>query len=406
MTFADRNRLGYCLIASSCLLLLLSFGYRSGFGLFVKPISDANDWGREVISTALAIQNLLWGVVSVFAGALADRFGNVKVVVAGAILYASGMALMAGVDSPWLLHTSAGILVGSGIAGTAFGIVLPAMARAVSEERRQWALGVGTAAGSLGQFAMVPLIQQLMDVYGWTNALYMLAGSALLMAILAMPLAPYSGVAQRDAKMPDQSMNEALKEALRHRSFILLTIGFFVCGFHVSFIGAHLPAFLTDAGFEGKVGSWSISIIGLCNVFGAYYGGVISSKWSRRDVLVWVYLGRAVVICMFLLTPLSLISVLIFSAAMGFLWLATVPPTSGLVAVMFGTRYMALLYGIVFLSHQLGSFIGVWLGGWLYDRHGNYDIIWWMGVALAIVAAVLHWPIRERPVERLAIQAG
>ena len=404
MTRSDRNTVGTYLIASSCLLLLLSFGYRSGFGLFVKPVSEANGWGREVISMALAIQNLFWGVVSVFAGGLADRFGNVKVVIGGTLLYAGGMALMAGVDSPWLLHTSAGVLVGSGIAGTAFGIVLPAMARAVGEERRQWALGVGTAAGSLGQFAMVPIIQQLMDSFGWTIALYLLAGSALFMALLAMPLAPYSGAHEGAAKLTDQSMRDALSEAFGHRSFRLLTFGFFVCGFHVAFIGAHLPAFLSDAGFEPRVGAWSISIIGLCNVFGAYYAGVISSKWSRRNVLVWIYLGRSVVITVFLLAPLTLTSVFIFSATMGFLWLATVPPTSGLVAVMFGTRYMALLFGVVFFSHQVGSFLGVWLGGWLYDRRGNYDLVWWTGVVLGLVAACLHWPISERPVARLASQ--
>ena len=402
MTGSDRKAIGTYLIASSCLLLLLSFGYRSGFGLFVKPISEANSWGREVISMALAIQNLFWGIVSVFAGGLADRFGNVKVVVGGTILYAAGMALMAGVDSPWLLHTSAGVLVGSGIAGTAFGIVLPAMARAVGEERRQWALGVGTAAGSLGQFALVPVAQQLMDSYGWINALYILAASALFMAVLAMPLAPYSGASEALGLKRDQTIREALTEAFGHRSYMLLTFGFFVCGFHVAFIGAHLPAFLSDAGFEPKVGAWSISIIGLCNVFGAYYAGVLSSKWSRRNVLVWIYLGRAVVITVFLLTPLTLTTVFVFSATMGFLWLATVPPTSGLVAVMFGTRYMALLYGFVFLSHQMGSFLGVWLGGWLYDRHGTYDAVWWTGVVLGLVAAVLHWPISERPVERLA----
>ena len=402
MTGSDRKAIGTYLIASSCLLLLLSFGYRSGFGLFVKPISEANSWGREVISMALAIQNLFWGIVSVFAGGLADRFGNVKVVVGGTILYAAGMALMAGVDNPWLLHTSAGVLVGSGIAGTAFGIVLPAMARAVGEERRQWALGVGTAAGSLGQFALVPVAQQLMDSYGWINALYILAASALFMAVLAMPLAPYSGASEALGLKRDQTIREALTEAFGHRSYMLLTFGFFVCGFHVAFIGAHLPAFLSDAGFEPKVGAWSISIIGLCNVFGAYYAGVLSSKWSRRNVLVWIYLGRAVVITVFLLTPLTLTTVFVFSATMGFLWLATVPPTSGLVAVMFGTRYMALLYGFVFLSHQMGSFLGVWLGGWLYDRHGTYDAVWWTGVVLGLVAAVLHWPISERPVERLA----
>jgi MFS family permease len=359
------------LITTACLLLLLSFGYRSGFGLFVKPISEANGWGREVISIALAIQNLFWGIFAVFAGGLADRFGNVKVVVAGTAVYALGMALMSNVDSPWLLHTSAGILVGAGIGGTSFGIVLSAMARAVGEDRQQWALGMGTAAGSLGQFAVVPIAQLLIEAYGWVTAINILAVSALAMAL-------------------------ALKEAIGHSSFLLLVTGFFVCGFHVAFITAHMPAFLTDKGFDPKVGAWSIATIGLCNVFGAYLSGILSGRFPKRYMLVFIYLGRAAAITLFLLLPFSLITVLVFSAVMGFLWLATIPPTSGLVAVMFGTRYMAMLYGIVFLGHQVGSFIGVWLGGWLYDQRGSYDMVWWLGVAFGIMAAIVHWPIRER----------
>jgi len=391
---------GAFLITTACLLLLLSFGYRSGFGLFVKPITEANGWGREVISIALAVQNLFWGIIAFFAGGLADRFGNVKVVIAGTLIYALGMVLTAGVDSPWMLNTSTGILVGAGIAGTSFGIVLPAMARAVGENRRQWALGLGTAAGSLGQFAIVPVAQFLIETYNWVAALHILAGSALAMVLLAMPLAPYSGNQQSDPMIKGQTVPEALQEALRYKSFVLLVMGFFVCGFHVAFITAHMPAFLTDAGFDAKVGAWSISIIGLCNVAGAYLSGILSGKLPMRFVLVFIYFSRAVVITLFMLIPFSLISVLMFSALMGFLWLATVPPTSGLVAVMFGTRYMAMLYGIVFLGHQLGSFSGVWLGGWLYDRGGSYDFVWWLGAAFGVMAAVVHWFIQERPVER------
>jgi predicted MFS family arabinose efflux permease len=396
------NSTSVFLIGSACLLLLLSFGYRSGFGLFVKPISDANGWGREVISLALAVQNLFWGIVAVFAGGLADRFGNVKVIVVSTGLYALGMFLMAGVDSPWMLNASAGVLVGAGVAGTSFGIVLPVMARAVGEDRRQWALGLGTAAGSMGQFAVVPIAQGLITGYGWVNALHILSVAALFMAVLAIPLAPYSG--KSEAKQPglDQSVSEALREAVRHRSYVLLVLGFFVCGFHVAFITAHMPAFLSDAGFEPWVGAMSISIIGLCNVVGAYMAGIWSGTYPKRHVLVIIYLGRAVAITLFMLIPFSLVSVLMFSAVMGFLWLATVPPTSGLVAVMFGTRYMALLCGVVFFSHQMGSFSGVWLGGWLYDNTGSYDAIWWIGIVLGIVAAILHWPIQEQPVQRLA----
>ena len=392
------------LIFSACLLLLLSFGYRSGFGLFVKPISEANGWGREVISVALAVQNLVWGIVAVFAGGLADRFGNVKVIVAGTIIYALGMLLMSGVDNPWMLNASTGLLVGAGVAGTSFGIVLPAMARAVGEDRRQWALGLGTAAGSIGQFVMVPVAQVLIDALGWTTALNVLAGTSLTMALLAMPLAPYSGKQEALQKIAGQTVPEALQEALGYKSFLLLVTGFFVCGFHVAFITAHMPAFLTDIGFDSRVGAWSISIIGLCNFFGAYLSGIISGRILKRHVLVFIYLSRAATITLFLLIPFSLLSVVVFSAVLGFLWLATVPATSGLVAVMFGTRYMALLYGIVFLGHQIGSFIGVWLGGWLYDTSGSYNMVWWLSVALGLMAAIVHWPIKEQPVGRIAPQ--
>jgi len=392
------------LILSACLLLLLSFGYRSSFGLFVKPITAANGWGREVISVALALQNLFWGIVAVFAGGMADRFGNVKVIVAGTILYALGIMLMSGVDNPWMLNVSTGLLVGAGVAGTSFGIVLPAMARAVGEKRRQWALGLGTAAGSIGQFVMVPVAQVLIEALGWITALNVLAGTSLTMALLAMPLAPYSGKQEAVQKIEGQTVPEALQEALGYRSFLLLVTGFFVCGFHVAFITAHMPAFLTDIGFDSRVGAWSISIIGLCNFFGSYLSGIVSGRILKRHVLVFIYLSRAVTITLFMLIPFSLLSVYVFSAVMGFLWLATVPATSGLVAVMFGTRYMALLYGIVFLGHQIGSFIGVWLGGWLYDTSGSYTAVWWLSVGLGIMAAIVHWPIQERPVGRLAAQ--
>ena len=390
------------LMLSACLLLLLSFGFRSRFGLFVKPVTEVNGWGREVISFALAIQNLSWGVFAAVSGGLADRFGNVKVVIGGTIFYAAGIWLMAGVDSVWLLNTSVGLFVGAGVAGTSFGIILPAMVRAVPDNQRQWALGVGTAAGSMGQFAVVPIVQQLMDTYGWISALNILAFSALGMAFLAIPLARYSGKAANEEDLFEQNMLAALKEALKHRSYLLLVSGFFVCGFHVAFITAHMPAFLSDVGFDPQVGAWSVSIIGLCNIFGAYISGSISNRLSKRYLLCFIYLGRSVAISLFLLIPFSLTTVVIFSGVMGFLWLATIPPTSGLVAIMFGTRYMALLYGIVFLGHQLGSFSGVWLGGWLYDHRGNYDMVWWLGVALGIFAALVHWPIKERPVARLA----
>lgn len=394
----------YFLIGSACLLVLLSFGYRAGFGLYVKPLSEANGWGRDVIGFSLAIQNLAWGVVAVFAGALADRFGNIKIIVAGTLFYALGMGLMPHVTEPWMLNGTAGMLVGAGVAGTSFGIILPALARAVSEDRRQWVLGVGTAAGSMGQFLVVPIAQGLIDSVGWVNTLHILAASTFVMILLAMPLAPYAGQPVANKKIPEQNMSEALKEAFAHRSYVLLVIGFFVCGFHVAFITAHLPAYLSDLGFDAKIGAWSVATIGLFNVFGAYLSGILSGKYERRWVLLWIYLLRGFAIAIFVLTPVSLVSIFIFCGVMGFLWLATVPPTSGLVALMFGTRYMSLLYGVVFLGHQLGSFSGVWLGGWTYEQTGNYDLVWWMGVGLSLLAAVLHWPIEEKPVHRLAVQ--
>lgn len=398
------NRSSIFLIISACLLLLLSFGFRSSFGLFVTPISEYNSWGREVISMALAIQNLSWGIIAVFAGGLADRFGNTRVVIGGTFLFALGMLMMAGVDSKWVLHGSAGLLVGAGIAGTSFGIVLPAMARAVDESKRQMVLGIGTAAGSLGQFIVVPVTQQLINGYGWITTLNILAASALTMVLLAIPLAPYSGKNDTNILLEEQTIPDALEEALKHRSYILLVSGFFVCGFHVAFITAHMPAFLSDQGFSSQLGAWSLSIIGFCNIGGAFLSGLFSGRIPKRSILVGIYTGRAIAIALFMLLPLSVTSVIIFSAVMGFLWLATVPPTSGLVAVMFGTRYMALLYGIVFLGHQLGSFCGVWLGGWLYDMVGSYDMVWWMGVLLSVMAAIIHYPIEESSVPRLARQ--
>jgi predicted MFS family arabinose efflux permease len=389
-------------IASACGLLMLSFGFRSSFGLFVGDIDALNGWGREVISLSLAVQNLTWGVVAVFAGGIADRFGSAKVIAVAAALYGLGLWFTAGVDSVWLLQGATGVLVGAGIAGTAFGIVLPAMARAVGPERRQWALGLGTAAGSFGQFLIVPLVQTLIDVSNWQMALHIMAVSTLAMALLAMPLAPYSGASQAtQAHLAEQTMPQALREALSHGSYWWLLAGFFVCGFNLAFITVHLPSFLKDLGFSAQVGAWSLAIIGLFNVLGSYSSGLLSSRFPMRTLLAWIYFGRALLVTVFMLVPPTLITVIIFSAIMGLLWLATVPPTSGLVAIMFGTRYMSLLYGIVFLSHQLGSFSGVWLGGWLYDHYGSYDVVWWLSVGLAIFAGLAHLPIREQPVARL-----
>lgn len=383
------------LIVSGCVLLMMSFGLRSSFGLFVSPISEANDWGRDIIGLALAIQNLAWGGIAILAGGLADRFGNVKVLVGGSVLYALGMWMTGGVSEVWALHSGAGLLVGAGVAGTAFGIVLPAMARAVAPEQRQLVLGVGTAAGSMGQFLLVPITQRLMEAFGWAGALHVMALMALVMALLAMPLAARQMEGGAAANVDDRGFSETLTLARGHLSYWLLTLGFFVCGYHVAFITVHMPAFLGDAGFDPSVGAWSISLIGLCNVVGSLASGMISGRVSMRMVLIMIYAGRAVAIVAFMLLPLTLPSVLVFSCVMGVLWLATVPPTTGLVAAMFGTRYMATLYGVVFFGHQVGSFTGVWLGGWLYETTGSYAGLWWSGVVMSLVAMALHWPIRE-----------
>lgn len=409
MRFPRLSASAWITLGAASLLLMFAFGFRASFGLFVEPMAGANQWGRDVIGLALAIQNLAWGLIAVLAGGLADRFGNTKVLVAGALLYALGLWLTAGVDSVWTLQMGAGVLVGAGIAGTGFGIVLPLMAKAVSEEDRQWVLGVGTAAGSMGQFLIVPMAQQLIDLFGWTGALNAMSLMALGMIILVMPLArlvrpqptaPASAVGAQD------SFATTVGLARGHLSYWLLTLGFFVCGFHLAFITVHFPGYLTDNGFDPDVAAWSIGLIGLCNVVGAMVSGYISGRVSMKRVLMFIYITRGIVTVALLVLPLSLASVLAFSCLTGFLWLATVPPTTGLVATMFGTRYMATLYGVVFLGHQLGSFTGVWLGGWIYERTGYYDGVWWTSVVLSLVAVALHWPIREQRVGHLAPAAA
>ena len=382
-------------VVGGCLLVMLSFGYRAGFGLFMQPMSEARGWGRDVLSMARAVQNLAWGGIAVLAGGIADRYGNLRVLLAGVVLYAGGMWGMSQVTTELGIISTAGLLVGAGVAGTSFGIVLPAFARAVPADRRAWALGLGTAAGSVGQFLVVPVIQELIGWVGWMQSLQILGLSAFVMVAFALPLASFSGAAEGGAAEPIP-MRQVLGLALGVRSYQLLVAGFFVCGFHVAFITVHMPAYLVDLGFTPRIGAWSISLIGLFNIVGAYVSGIASGRHPQRKILAGLYLGRVAAIGLFLAIPISLASVVVFSSLMGLLWLATVPPTSGLVAEFFGTRYMTLLYGLVFLSHQVGSFIGIWLGGWLYANVGNYNGIWIAGMILGAVAAALHWPIEER----------
>ncbi|NKB34081.1 MAG: MFS transporter [Pseudomonadales bacterium] len=393
----NKNQHAYFpIIISGCVLVLLSFGYRAGFGLFMQPMPDANGWGRDVLALALAVQNLAWGVFAIIAGGLVAKYGNLKVLLTGVFCYAVGMYAMAFSTSELAIVSTAGLLVGAGIAGTSFGIVLPAFVRAVPEEKQGWALGVGTAAGSIGQFMVVPFMQFAVDLFGWFQALQYLGLSAFVMTLFVLPLAKHGGPSEHE-KQSEISvlMFSIVANAFRVKAYVLLVFGFYVCGFHLAFITVHMPAYLVDLGMSPYIGAWSISLIGLCNVFGAYYAGIVSAKRSKRKILTAIYVGRAIAIACFLTIPISVASVLAFSAAMGFLWLATIPPTSGLVAHFFGLRYMTLLYGVVFFSHQVGSFTGVWLGGWLYENYGSYNGVWIAGIVLGLIAAGLHWAITE-----------
>ncbi|MBT5432424.1 MAG: MFS transporter [Alphaproteobacteria bacterium] len=391
-------------IAAGCAIAMIGFGVRSVFGLFLEPITEARGWSRETFSIALAIQNLLWGLGMPIAGMIADRFGPARVIVGGAIVYALGTWAMSVVDSGSLFYFTAGIMVGIGIAFTAFSLALASMARVVPKEKRSLILGLGTAAGSFGQVVFSPNAQLAIDHLGWQGALLALAAAALALIPLAflLPRAT-TGV---DEVVSDQSMSDALTEARGHLGFVLLTFGFFVCGFQIAFITVHFPAYVTGLGLSSSVAAWAIAIVGGCNILGSLAAGAFGQRWSKRYGPAMIYLLRSVIIVCLLMAPKMEMTIYIFAASMGFLWLATVPLTSGIVAQVFGTRYMATLFGIVFFSHQTGSFIGVWLGGWLYDNTGSHDIIWWISAALGLAAAAVHLPIDERPLARLQPSTG
>lgn len=389
-------------IAFACILLSLNFGLRSSMGFFMEPVSSEFGYGREVFAFALAMQNLWWGLFQPVAGAMADRFGTVKTVILGAFLYAGGLAVTAFSDSAGSLNVGAGLLMGMGIAASGLGVVLPAMARMVSPEKRSFALGLGSAAGSAGQLLVVPVAQHFIAAYGWSNALLLMAGSALMMSLMAGSLTGSGGqqAAQGNTQVR-QTVKEALKEACTYPHYWLIVVGFYVCGFQLAFITVHMPAFLADRGFTADIAVMSLALIGLFNIFGCLLSGSWAGKYSKKNLLTLIYALRAVAIAGFMYFPMSSTSVYIFSIVTGLLWLATVPPTSGLVAQLFGLPHMGLLYGIVFLSHQLGSFSGVWLGGYLYDTTGSYDVVWWSACVIAGITALIHIFIDERPVLRL-----
>ena len=394
---AGRNwRTPAVVLACGGLLISLGMGIRHGFGLFLQPMTMDLGWGRESFAFALAIQNLLWGITQPITGAIADRYGAGRVLVAGALLYIAGLVLMALSKTPLAFGLSAGVLIGLGLSGVTFSIVFGVVGRAFPPEKRTMALGIVAAAGSFGQFAMLPVEQTLITHVGWFQALLVIAAIAVLIIPLSAGL-----VEQRHAAgTARQSPAEALREALGNRSFLLLTTGFFVCGFQVVFIGVHLPAFLMDRGLPAEVGMMALALIGFFNIVGTYVAGLLGSRLPKKHLLSALYLGRSAVIVVFLVLPITPLSVYLFAAAIGFLWLATVPLTNGIVAQIFGVQYLSMLGGFVFFSHQIGSFLGVWMGGFMYDRTGSYNLVWLIAIALGIVAALVNFPIEERQVQR------
>jgi MFS family permease len=388
-------------VTAGCLIAILSFGPRSTMGFFLTPMTTEYGWSRETFALAIAIQNLMWGVAQPFVGILADKYGTARVLSGGALLYALGLVLMAFTTDAFVLQLTAGVLVGLGIAGSGYLLVLAAFARLLPPEMRTLGFGVGTAAGSVGQFLFAPLGQGFISAYGWHTALLLIAAMIVVVPFLSYAIRGKPGPVAARAGEKDQSVPEALREAFGHGSYRLLVAGFFVCGFQIAFITVHLPAYLADVGIPAREGGYALALIGLFNIFGSIASGILSARLPKRYILAVLYLLRGLAIAVFILVPPSVPSVLIFSAVMGFFWLSTVPPTQQLVVVMFGTRYLATLFGFVFFSHQLGSFFGVWLGGFLYDKTGSYDVVWWLAVALSVFAAIVHLPIREVGVRRV-----
>lgn len=386
-------------LLASGIVLILALGVRHGFGFWMQPISQANGWTRETYSLALAVQNLMWGAFGPIAGMAADRYGTMRVVLVGALAYMAGLLWMACVTQPTLFVAGSGVFIGLGLACTAFGAVSGIIGRVAPVERRSWAFGVSGAASSVGQFLMMPVEQFLISALGWQQAFYLLAGVLVLAMVPASFWLREPAVAHADG--PRQSIAEALGEALGNRSFLFLVAGYFVCGFQVVFIGVHLPAYLKDKGIaDPKVAVLALALIGLFNIFGSFLAGKWGGKVPKRYLLSGIYSLRSVAIVLFLLAPLSPVSVYLFAAAMGFLWLSTVPLTNGIIAGVFGVRHMSMLAGVVFFSHQIGSFLGVWLGGYLFALQGNYDVVWGIAIALGVFAGLANLPVDERPLVR------
>ncbi|NWG26162.1 MAG: MFS transporter [Pseudorhodoplanes sp.] len=388
------------IVICGCLIALISFGPRSSLGFFLTPLSQMNGWGREVFALALALQNLLWGAGQPFAGAVADRFGTIPVLCTGALMYALGIGLMGYSTTPGMLNLTAGVLIGFGLSGCSFNLVMAALGKLVPEEWRSMAFGAGTAAGSFGQFLFSPLAVSLNDAFGWQTTLVIFAAILLLILPLSLALATPRAAPAAPGAVASQSVRQALTEAFGHRSYVLLVLGFFTCGFQLAFVTVHLPAYLIDRGLSAEVGGWTLAVIGLFNIVGSLSAGWLGSRMPKRYLLSGIYFARALSIAVFIMLPAHPVTTLIFGAVTGLLWLSTVPPTSSLVALMFGTRWLAMLFGFAFFSHQVGGFLGVLLGGIAFERTGSYDLVWWLSVLFGLLSAVINLPIVEKPVAR------
>jgi MFS family permease len=392
------------IIICGCLIALLSFGPRASLGFFVQPMSREFAWGRDVFGLALALQNLLWGLGQPIAGAIADRFGILRVMIVGALLYAGGLLLMRYSTAPLSLDLGAGVLIGFGLSGCSFNLVLSAFSKLLPPEKRGLALGAGTAAGSFGQFLFAPFGVAMIDNFGWQAALTVFALLMLLIVPLSLAIATPPSTSSNEPVGDQQSFKTALAEAFGHRSYVLLVLGFFTCGFQLAFITVHLPAYLADRGVAASTGGWVVAAIGLFNIIGSLSVGWLQNKYPKRYILSIIYFARAVSIMAFISFPITTFSAIVFGAATGLTWLSTVPPTSALVALMFGTRWFATLYGFAFVSHQVGGFLGVLLGGVVFERFGSYTPIWWLSIVFGVLSALINLPIVEQPVGRPVAQ--
>ena len=379
-------------------ILSISLGIRHAFGLFLGPMSVDLGWGRESFALAMAVQNLVWGLTQPIAGRWADRYGAGRVVLGGALLYSLGLAMMSQASGEWSLLLSGGIIIGAGLSGTTFPVVFGVVSRAMPPEKRSWAMGVAMSIGSLGQFVMLPGSGALISGVGWSSALLVLS----LIALLVLPLSVAMVEPRRHNTTATIAVRQLLQEALHHRGFRLLCFGFFVCGFQVVFIGVHLPAFLSDGGLDSGSGALALALIGLFNIVGSYLAGYYGGCYSKPKLLSGIYAARLLVIAIFLMFPLTIWTAYLFAVAMGLLWLSTVPLTNGTVATIFGVENMSMLGGVVFLFHQIGAFLGGWLGGYLYDLSGSYEVVWLLAMGLSAIAALLNLPIREQPLVRIS----